>query len=57
MQIGKIIINGYEIHPGADLYSADLRGADLTGAKMDDGALKRARTNVTTTTPSGRRPK
>ena len=44
---------------GALLEGADLRGADLTHATMDDGALKSARTDVTTTTttPTGRRMK
>ena len=31
-----MIVNGYTIKPGADLYRANLTGADLTGAVYDD---------------------
>ncbi len=35
-----MIVNGYEIKPGADLSGADLSGADLRGANLKGTILE-----------------
>ncbi|MFP6873898.1 MAG: pentapeptide repeat-containing protein, partial [Verrucomicrobiales bacterium] len=39
---GTGVVNGYQIGPGADLFSADLTFADLTGADLNGADLTEA---------------
>ncbi len=41
MEVGRVV-NGYAIHPGADLMFANLERADLTDADLTDADLRGA---------------